>query len=110
MSERKVKGIHDGPHKYFQAKFKQSGTVIYRCGLPNCPHFIYEPLIVGKLSICFRCGNEFIVTLRSTRSKKMHCEDCTRGRYNKPRKKTDITESLLSDVEQIMKSEYHESD
>ena len=49
-------------HKYYQSKFKTSGTVIYRCGLEGCPHFVYEPLILNRLSICWRCGDSFVLT------------------------------------------------
>lgn len=97
MSEKRKKGIHEGPHKYFQTQFKQSGTLIFRCGLANCPHFVYEPLILGRISICWRCGNEFVLTKRSLRSKKLHCEECSRGRYNKPKEKK-IFDTMFDDI------------
>ena len=106
------KPTHEGPHKYFQTVFKQSGTLIFRCGLPNCPHFLYEPMIIARVSICWRCGNRFIITSKSVRAKKMHCEECTRERYNKvkERKPEEFSTSieyeldkLLSKVEQEVK-------
>jgi len=107
MANRQLKiDIHDGPHKYHQAIFK-SGTIIYRCSLTNCPHFLPEPLIVGKLSICWRCSDIFIITKRSLRCKKFHCESCTRGRYNKPKEaQTLITSQILeSDIDNILAGE-----
>jgi len=107
MANRQLKiDIHEGPHKYKQAVFK-SGTIIYRCGLTNCPHFTYEPLMVGKLSICWRCSNIFIITKRSLRSKKLHCEACTRGKYNKPRESQQeiISQALESDIDNILAGE-----
>ena len=77
----KIKIKHDGPHKYIRGVFKQSGTLIFRCGLPGCPHFLYEPLIVGKISVYWRCDLSFIVTQKTTKYKKFHCEDCTRGKF-----------------------------
>jgi len=105
MANRQSRIIHEGPHKYKQAVFK-SGTTIYRCGLTNCPHFIYEPLMIGKLSVCWRCNSIFIITRRSLRSKRLHCEACTRGRYNKPREvQTTITQMLESDIDNILAGE-----
>lgn len=75
----KKEQTHD-THKYFKSVFKTSGTIIYRCGKTGCPHFVYEPLIIGRLSICWRCGDTFEIMRKSIRNKKMHCEDCTRGR------------------------------
>lgn len=92
----KEKLVHEGPHKYQQAKFK-TGTVIYRCGLTNCSHFVPEPMIIGKLSHCWRCPEIFVVTKKTLRSKKFHCPNCTRGRYNQPRKPM-----LDVDIEKLM--------
>lgn len=86
---------HDGPHKYIQAKFK-TGTLIFKCGIPGCPHFVYEPLIVGRISICWRCDGVFVITGRSVRSKKLHCEGCTR--FQKVR----IPEEMSYDIERLV--------
>lgn len=91
-----AKPTHEGPHKYFQTKFKESGTTIYRCGLQNCPHFVYEPLILHRVSICWRCGANFEITKRSLRSLKMHCENCTRF------KKDVIPPAVDADVDKIL--------
>lgn len=85
MSNRNKKPAHDGPHKYFKAVFRESKTEIFRCGLPDCPHFVYEPMIVARLSICWRCSGVFVITKKTLRSKKFHCEECTRLKFNKPK-------------------------
>lgn len=66
-------------HKFYRTTFKNSGTTIYRCGIAGCSTFLYEPLVIGRLSICWRCGDTFVVIKRTIRNKKFHCEDCTRG-------------------------------
>lgn len=98
------KKIHEGPHKYFKATFKDSGTEIFRCGLIDCSHFVYEPLIEGKLSICWRCETAFIIVKKTLRAKKFHCEDCARGRYNKVKdpKQQETTASQEAAIDNIL--------
>lgn len=94
-----TKPKHEGPHKYFQTQFKESGTLIFRCGLTNCPHFVYEPMILFRTSVCWRCGDNFIITKRSLKAKKMHCEGCTRFQTEVP-----IPKSLEHDVNRLLYS------
>lgn len=102
MSKNK-RSFHEGPHKYYKTEFKGSGTTIFRCGIPNCPHFVYEPLIVNKLSICWRCACVFIITEKTIRAKKFHCMDCTRGRYNKPKEKIGVIHTITErDIDNIL--------
>jgi len=44
--------------------------------------------------MCYRCGGAFVITKKSLRSKRMHCEECTRGKYNKVK----VKESELKEV------------
>lgn len=94
---------HEGPHKYFQTHYSKSKTLVFRCGLTNCTHFIYEPFIVGKLSICWRCKDTFIITKKSTRNKKMHCENCTRGKERITKSVSDLIDKLLGESEEEKK-------
>lgn len=87
-------------HKLYRTQFKQSGTIIYRCGIPGCPTFFYEPLIVGKISECWRCGESFVITKKTIRNKKLHCEDCTHGK-----KKIDIPLELDREIEKLLSGE-----
>jgi hypothetical protein len=72
--------VHEGPHKYIKARFTKSRSIIFKCGLQGCTHFIYEPLIIGRESVCWVCNEIFEVIRKSIRNKKLHCEDCTRGK------------------------------
>lgn len=60
MSKPKV--YHEGPHKYMKIKFKDSGYEVYKCMIPACTHFIRKELAIGNLTICWGCGNEFVLT------------------------------------------------
>lgn len=94
---------HEGHHKYIKTIFKQSGTEIFRCILPNCAHFLYEPMIVGRISLCNRCGESYEITPKSTRAKKMHCEACSRDRYNRVKvNKLEIPTSIDRDLDKLL--------
>lgn len=58
----KKRATHLGAHKYIRIKFKDTGTVMYKCAHPGCPHFIRQELVVGRMTICWGCGNEFALT------------------------------------------------
>jgi len=81
-------------HKYIRSKFKQSGTRIYKCILPGCHHYILEEFIEGKISVCWYCGEDFVIGKRAKRLKKPHC-DCVR-RANRAR--NDIVEDFVGSL------------
>ena len=55
----------------------------YKCRHPQCTYRIQAELILGKMSICNRCGKEFILPLAVRfLGLKPHCKDCTRVPYN----------------------------
>ena len=71
MAEKKEKHIH----KLKRLKYK-SGSVIFFCSLPDCSFKINISLALGKRSICWRCGDTFIMTEYALRLAKPHCEKC----------------------------------
>ena len=60
-------------HKYKRFKFPNGKKRGYRCMLPNCPHYIFEAMIVGKQSVCWRCGTTFTIDEVSGKQLKPHC-------------------------------------
>jgi hypothetical protein len=64
-------------HKYRRLKYK-SGNMIFFCALPDCNQKINISLALGKRSICWRCGEPFVMTEYSLRLAKPHCENCHR--------------------------------
>ncbi len=67
-------------HKFKRLKYK-SGNSIFFCILPDCNQKINISLALGKRSICWRCGEPFIMTEYSLRLAKPHCNNC-----HKPKK------------------------
>jgi hypothetical protein len=62
-------------HKFKRLKYK-SGNVTFFCTLPDCSQKINPALALGKRSLCWRCGDEFIMNEYSLRLAKPHCENC----------------------------------
>lgn len=60
-------------HKYIRHKFHKSGTVVFRCVLSNCSHYLAPAFVLGKMSLCWYCDNVFEMSKRSVRLKKPHC-------------------------------------
>lgn len=63
-------------HKYERTTLGKD-YIIYKCVLPRCNHYLPLPLIVGKLSICWGCGLEFIIIKsKNGINKKPKCSNC----------------------------------
>jgi hypothetical protein len=60
---------------------------VYKCTLPDCPHYISEALVVGRKSICWRCGNVFTIQ-KNLLFKKPHCSDCIERKVDEKTKET----------------------
>lgn len=67
-------------HKYRRTTLGRS--TIYKCVLPGCTHFIQRALVDGKISLCWRCPNPFVITKKTLKNcpAKPHCEDCYQRR------------------------------
>ena len=77
-----IKPPHKPPHKY--ERFKQgNGAFIWKCILPDCGHFLRRDMIYGRMSICPRCGDEYIMDRRAMELNKPHCRECTKSRKEK---------------------------
>jgi hypothetical protein len=62
-------------HKYKRLRYK-SGNEIFFCALPDCNQKINPALALGKRSLCWRCGEAFIMNEYALRLAKPHCEAC----------------------------------
>jgi hypothetical protein len=58
---------------------KVGGYPIYRCVLPDCPHYVPMMMAVGRKSICWKCGNEMVLTIRNIKTKKPKHRECVLG-------------------------------
>lgn len=109
MDKTKKENAKHSIHKYYRGVFQPSGTIVYRCGIAGCPHFLFDPMVEGRISICWRCGVSFVVTKKSMKSKKMHCVNCTRGRYNKVIVKVKEESQFESEINRFFGNNFEES-
>ena len=77
-------------HKYKRLTYK-TGSSIFFCTLPDCTNKIKTPLALGKSSLCWRCGEVFIINEYSIRLAKPHCENCHKS-------KSDIARVHIQDL------------
>lgn len=77
-------------HRYYRDKFKKSEKIIFRCSIPGCSHYVFEEMAAGKISICNRCDEKFMLTIQNMKLKKPHCGNC-----NKPEVKKDVGIDML---------------
>ena len=64
-------------HKLKRLKYK-SGNTIFFCSLPDCTFKTNIALALGKRSLCWRCGESFIMSEYALRLAKPHCDQCHR--------------------------------
>ena len=69
--------MHHKIHKYERTKLGKK-YIIFRCMIPNCSHYIPESLIKGRISICWRCGEQFVIDREAAELARPHCKDCTK--------------------------------
>jgi hypothetical protein len=69
-------------HKYLRIRSgpRAANEFKFRCVLPDCHHYVTEEFIVGKMSECWRCSEEFLIDQKAAMLKKPHCSKCTRRR------------------------------
>jgi hypothetical protein len=63
-------------HKYMRVKLGTRGFEVYKCMLTNCPHYIRRELVIGRLTICWRCGAEARMSQQMATAKKPTCLEC----------------------------------
>ncbi len=63
-------------HKYHRVgKFNS----LWACALPDCNHYMpkhLEELLPGKASVCWECGDAFILTTNNMKADKPLCDEC----------------------------------
>lgn len=58
----------------------KSGNAIFFCALPDCTFKTNIALALGKRSLCWRCGETFVMTEYSLRLIKPHCDACHKSK------------------------------
>lgn len=94
MSRKK----HQGPHKYQRIKWGKNETIVWRCVLPECTHYVQDKFIFGKNTVCWNCGATCSMdALRCTRARPT-CNNC----INKKRKIKEEETTPLDDLNALL--------
>ncbi len=100
-------------HKFKRIKYK-SGNMIFFCALPDCNHKMNTALALGKRSLCWRCGEPFIMNEYSIRLAKPHCENCHKPKNSITREEVtenssiSLADRLKQTIKQAQKNEEEE--
>lgn len=49
---------------------KQPGYEVFKCVLEGCSHYKSRELAIGAKTMCWKCGNELVLTMENTTLKK----------------------------------------
>ena len=65
-------------HKYQLITLKTSGRKVFKCMLPDCPHYLPEiELAIGRLTVCNgNCGETFAITQEHLSKTRPVCPNC----------------------------------
>ncbi len=112
MSSKNRKHVH----KYRQVEI--SGDKVWACGLPECHHYMphhMRNLIPGKASICWECGESFVLDARALALDMPVCINCIAPTSDEVNKKLDGLDLVLStkcieckELNQVIGSNYCE--
>jgi len=75
-------------HKYMRVEWGKKNSVIWRCVLPDCSHYVSEGFALNRASLCWLCGEEFILTTKKLARKKPKCDACQSRHSSQPWKET----------------------
>lgn len=89
-----AKSNHPGAHKYMRVSLGKKD--VFKCQLPGCTHMLTHPnLALGRESICWRCGETFIIVRNDQfYAKKPKCGECQPINLTEKFEETPVAELL----------------
>ena len=64
-------------HKYQKVAWGAKGTIVLRCMLVNCSHYLHPEMAINRKSICWKCGEPFVLNKTSVTKKRPKCQRCS---------------------------------
>ena len=84
-------------HTHTYVRYK-SRPGYFRCDSPDCTHFIDKESVLGKISLCTTCGEQFLLSREDLKRARPKCLNCSNTKKAKQHKKVQkLTESLGTD-------------
>ena len=77
---------------------------VMACALPECSHYVYmssklsAPILIGKLSLCNDCKEEYLLDRRAIRMSKPICAQCAKGNTKEIKKTEDFFANLEKEI------------
>jgi hypothetical protein len=71
--------VYKHTHKYEKKDVGKvdKEVIVYACALPGCTHYLRPELLNNKFSICWKCGETFIIRRdKNGFMKKPWCDEC----------------------------------
>lgn len=96
--------MEEHTHKFMRVKLGRKGYEVFKCMVPDCPTYIRKELVVGRQTICWRCGIVLIMNQWHATMKKPHCRTCTRP-YVRAEEKNEEVVDESRELEEIEKGE-----
>lgn len=76
---------HASPHKYKRVQMRKDNPnwIVFRCMLPDCSHYLPTlEMVINKLSLCWGCEQQFLITKEHVERVKPTCESCVSKKYS----------------------------
>jgi hypothetical protein len=89
-------------HTHTYVKYKNRPGY-FRCNDMKCTHFIDQERILGKLSKCNFCGNEFILTEEDLRRVRPRCLNCSNTKIAKRLAYNKAVASIIGETQAAVK-------
>jgi hypothetical protein len=86
-------------HKLKRHTYK-TGAKTYFCVLPDCSYKTSVEFSLGKRTLCWRCGEEFIINEYTMRLAKPHCNKCHKRKDSHDAIIVETSESLRARLTQ----------
>jgi len=72
MAKKKAEHIH----KYQRIKWGKNGTVVWRCMLTNCNHYLHPEMVRNRVSLCWKCLKPYVLTPEKMLRERPKCDGC----------------------------------
>jgi hypothetical protein len=65
-------------HKYERVKWGRKGTIVFRCVISDCTHYLHPEFMKGRQAVCWGCGKTIVLRQGDLLRKRIKCSDCRR--------------------------------